>query len=188
MKGRRAQCYQHSKLAYPPEIKHGWLENEPFISWSSQLETSIHFGDFPASHGWWNQRVCPLMCQYNPLYIHYTSTMYPLYIHYTSAIHPLYIHYISTIHPLYIHYTSTIYPLYIIYPLKSNFPKLFGGMLGITKKGSACCFEASQAFKAWTPGFAFPTSYWIFYANKYIANMLLYDAYIYIYVYSHNAI
>ena len=41
---------------YPPGIKHGWLGNGPSIN-DFPSKTSSQFGDFPASHVWWNQRV-----------------------------------------------------------------------------------------------------------------------------------
>ena len=43
---------------YPPAIKHGLLENEPFTS-DFPTKTSIPFGDFLASHVWWHQMVSP---------------------------------------------------------------------------------------------------------------------------------
>ena len=36
---------------YPPVIKHGVLENEPFIG-DVPIQTSIQFGDIPAGHVW----------------------------------------------------------------------------------------------------------------------------------------
>ena len=36
-------------LAYPLVLKDGWLENGSLIS-DSPIETSIQFGDFPASY------------------------------------------------------------------------------------------------------------------------------------------
>ena len=43
---------KHSSSCYTPVIKHGMLENTPFLVFlgDAPIKTSIQFGDFPASH------------------------------------------------------------------------------------------------------------------------------------------
>ena len=47
-------CLEH---IYPMVIKHGLLENGPCSLVIFLLQNPFSFGDFPASHVWWNKRV-----------------------------------------------------------------------------------------------------------------------------------
>ena len=73
-------------------IKHSVLENRPF----SSMMTPIYFGDFPASHVWWHQRVNPNiipLLQLHPHRIHIVVGWTPIFI-------PLLSQYYATIIPI----------------------------------------------------------------------------------------
>ena len=79
----RIEVIFHTLVQYmvPPfsVIKHSVLENRPF----SSMMTPIYFGDFPASHVWWHQRVNPNiipLLQLHPHRIHIVVGWTPIFI------------------------------------------------------------------------------------------------------------